>query len=115
MAKLLLLPQSSRNTLRPHLVAVKGILRPENESANFHCEEERYSVRTEGVFVFKDLFPNETSCLTQYLLAFVGTNSTSFSFPRRTPYVGCVGSCHNIRTIAAHFKLDQLIQWLHGF
>ena len=39
MHKLLLLPHSSPNTSRPQLVSSKGILRSENESANFHCDE----------------------------------------------------------------------------
>jgi hypothetical protein len=51
--KLLLLPQSSRNTSRPRLVSSKGILPSENESANFHCEE-ICRVRTEGKYAFKN-------------------------------------------------------------
>ena len=47
-------------------------------------------------------------------------NSTSYSFLQRTPCLGCVGNCDNIRKIAAHLKLfhcflDQLIQRLHVF
>lgn len=72
MDKLLLLPQSSRNTSRPQLASSKGIFRSESESANFHCEE-ICRVRTEGEFAFKNLFPNEINCLTQRTLAYVGT------------------------------------------
>ena len=59
---------------------MKGILLSENESADSHCEEDKYSVGIEGVYAFRHLFPHETSCLTQRMLGSVGT----------VPYIRCI-------------------------
>jgi hypothetical protein len=82
---------------------MEGILLSENESADSHCEEDKYSVGIEGVYAFRHLFPHETSCLTQCMLGFRG-NSALYSFHHRTPCVVCVDNCDNILRILIHLE-----------